>query len=309
MAETDIITLFYYQLDKVKHFIKNPLNYCEQSDIGFLNKLVEKRGQKQKEARNNIIIQNKFPLISIVLPVLNSEKTIERAIISIQKQSYENWQLIVIDDGSTDTTVETVKNMIRQDKRIILIQNNQTRGVAYTRNVGLYHAEGDYITFHDADDRSHPERLEHQLAELCLDPKLKVVTFLYCRETKEGKPLVTNGKVKWNRVSGMMFTREVFNQLGYFKPLHISEDSEYHERIKAAYGGKASKTIQKLLYYSLFDSSSLLFSRSDIQLRGGRVYYKIKQADYEILKECRRQHRRIEHGLNQCYQGFKLKSR
>lgn len=304
MQKKSLITFLYYQLDNIKSLVLNPISSFEESNYSLIRRLVRNRVMRLEVARKDIIQHNKSPFISIILPVLNSEKTVLTAINSVQRQTYENWELIVIDDGSNDTTVEGVSAIVKKDHRIKLLCNAKTMGVAYTRNVGLQHAKGRYLTFHDADDRSHPQRLEFQLAELCSTPTLKVVTFLYCRETKDGEALVTNRKVRWNRVSGMMFGREVFEKLGYFKQLHISEDSEYHERIKAVYGNKSCKKIKKLLYYALFDISSLLFSNANIEIKGGRVEYKIKEKEQQVLEKCRAFHNELRKGSVDCYQSF-----
>ena len=306
MHKLSLSTRLLYNLDAIKNRLLNPLYSIAEQDISSFKKFTHTYLQKQRLEKRSIINQHGDggSLISIILPVLDSEQTIQRAIDSIQKQSYENWELIIIDDGSIDATYDYINASAKQDSRIRLYKNTSTKGVAHTRNVGLRHAKGDYITFHDADDRSHPDRLLYQLAELCAQPSLKVVTFLYCRETSNEEPIVTNGKVRWNRVSGMMFGRDVFIKLGYFKALNISEDSEYYERIRAVYGKKACKKIEKLLYYSLFDTSSLLFSNADVEIKGGEVFYKIKPSENKVLEQCRRMHGLLKQNATECYESF-----
>ena len=89
--------------------------------------------------------------ISIIMPAFNAEKTITRAIESIQKQTYKNWQLIIVNDGSKDATQEIIQQKCREDSRIegYLIENS---GPAQARNYALEHAKGKWVAFCDADD-------------------------------------------------------------------------------------------------------------------------------------------------------------
>ena len=98
--------------------------------------------------------------VSILMPSYNYEKYIGEAIESVIKQTYSNWELIIIDDGSKDSSVEIIKSF--KDKRIKLyIQDNS--GVTITLNKALNYSSGKYICFLDADDKYHPEKIEKQI--------------------------------------------------------------------------------------------------------------------------------------------------
>lgn len=99
--------------------------------------------------------------VSVVCPSYNAEKYIGLTIQSILDQSEQDFEIIVVDDCSSDKTVEIVKSF--NDKRIRLFVNNENKGAAYSRNFALRHAIGEYIAFLDADDLWTPEKLEHQL--------------------------------------------------------------------------------------------------------------------------------------------------
>lgn len=90
-------------------------------------------------------------LASIIIPMYNAEKTITACLISIQHQTYEQIEMIVMDDGSTDNSAIIVKKMQQQDKRIQLF-SQQNQGVSTARNQGILHATGTFIQFVDADD-------------------------------------------------------------------------------------------------------------------------------------------------------------
>lgn len=106
----------------------------------------------------------KHTLVSIIMPAFNAEKTIQKSIESILKQSYKNWELIVIDDGSTDDTKEFVERLIKKEKRIRLITNHKNIGCALSRDKGIKASNGRWIAFLDADDLWLPKKLEVQIA-------------------------------------------------------------------------------------------------------------------------------------------------
>ena len=103
------------------------------------------------------------PLISIIMPAYNCERFIEIAIRSVIQQTYHNWELLVIDDASTDATFEIVCRMMEGEPRIRGIQNPTNMGVARTRNRGLDLAQGEYVAFLDSDDSWHTDKLTEQL--------------------------------------------------------------------------------------------------------------------------------------------------
>ena len=101
-------------------------------------------------------------MISVIVPVFNAEKYIENCILSILNQTYPHFELILIDDGSTDRSMSICQQFENKDQRIkVLHQSNQ--GVSSARNLGLLSARGDYITFVDADDTLEKEALETAL--------------------------------------------------------------------------------------------------------------------------------------------------
>lgn len=97
------------------------------------------------------------------MPVYNGEKYIKLAINSVISQSYKDWNLIVVNDGSTDSTASIVQSFVEEDSRIKLIDNNGKKGAAGARNYGLSLSSGDYVAFIDCDDVWHSEKLKKQL--------------------------------------------------------------------------------------------------------------------------------------------------
>lgn len=103
-------------------------------------------------------------LVSIITPTYNCAKFIEETIRSVQTQTYQNWEMIISDDCSTDNTREVIASYLESDKRIKYICNEKNSGAAITRNNALREAKGRWIAFLDSDDLWLPEKLERQIA-------------------------------------------------------------------------------------------------------------------------------------------------
>ena len=105
-------------------------------------------------------------LVSIVTPIFNNEKVIEETIQSVLNQTYTNWELILVNDASSDNSSNLVKKFVEQDKRIKYYEFSTNKGAAEARNYGSKMAKGDYIAFLDADDLWHKTKLEIQIKTL-----------------------------------------------------------------------------------------------------------------------------------------------
>ncbi len=102
-------------------------------------------------------------LVSIIVPTFNNEKFIKDTITKVQEQTYKNWEMIFINDASTDNSKYIIEKYIDKDKRIQLINLEQNSGVAIARNKGIEKAKGKYIAFLDADDIWDSIKLEKQI--------------------------------------------------------------------------------------------------------------------------------------------------
>jgi glycosyltransferase involved in cell wall biosynthesis len=107
---------------------------------------------------------NEFPLVSIIIPAYNAAPFIGKTIESVQAQSYPNWEILIINDGSTDKTEEMIRNYL-PDKRISYYQH-ANHGVCYTRNRGIDLAKGEYVAFLDADDYFLPDNLSRKISAM-----------------------------------------------------------------------------------------------------------------------------------------------
>lgn len=106
---------------------------------------------------------NTMPLISVVMPVYNAELYLDEAIQSITNQTYKKFEFIIINDGSTDKSLEIIKKYKDEYSRIVLI-SRENKGLVFSLNEGISKAKGKYIARMDADDISLSTRLEEQVA-------------------------------------------------------------------------------------------------------------------------------------------------
>lgn len=102
-------------------------------------------------------------LVSIITPTFNAEKFIRATIESVQNQSYQKWEMILVDDASTDKTIAIIKEFAQKDNRIKLTELSKNSGNGFARNVALEKAIGKYIAYLDADDLWFPMKLEKQI--------------------------------------------------------------------------------------------------------------------------------------------------
>ena len=119
-----------------------------------------------------------MPKISIIVPIYNAEKVLKRCVDSILNQSYKNFELILINDGSKDKSIDIINEYKEKDERIKVI-DNKNKGVSETRNIGIKTSKGEYIQFIDADDFIDPYMIEETLKEIEKNKADSVITGLY----------------------------------------------------------------------------------------------------------------------------------
>jgi glycosyltransferase involved in cell wall biosynthesis len=178
-------------------------------------------------------------LISIILPVYNRQAYIQRAIDSIINQSYKEWELIAIDDGSEDASASLLELYRVQSPRIKTIyQSHQSLSAA--RNNGIKHSKGDFITFLDSDDEYKEDHLKLRIDFLNQNSN---IDFLHGGVQIIGDEFVPD---KYDRTKlihlsactiGATFfgKKKVFTELGGFKQILYSEDSEFLDRVIKSY--------------------------------------------------------------------------
>jgi len=118
------------------------------------------------------------PLVSVIINFLNAGEFIQEAIESVFAQSYDNWELLLLDDGSTDTSTKVALGYAKrypEKVRYLEHPEHRNRGAAVSRNLGISHAKGEYVAFLDADDVWLASKLEEQVAILGLRPEAGMV--------------------------------------------------------------------------------------------------------------------------------------
>jgi glycosyltransferase involved in cell wall biosynthesis len=114
--------------------------------------------------------KHSLPFVSIVMPVFNAGMYLRQSIDSILAQTYSHFEFIIVDDASTDNSLEILKEYAKKDKRITVLTNKKNLGVSMTVKKAIKKAKGTYLARMDADDISYPERLEKQVAYLSTHP-------------------------------------------------------------------------------------------------------------------------------------------
>lgn len=193
-------------------------------------------------------MNNIYPYFSIILPVYNREKVISEAIESVLAQSIQSWELIIVDDFSSDDTNDQIKNY--SDPRIKLISNSQNKGPAYSRNVGISAAKGRIISFLDSDDRYSPNFLSETYdtfqfvgrdvgfvwtgLEVNYGGITKIEIWNPTIDKSTYHTFLKNLRIGTN--SGLSIKKEVFKNCGLFNDtLKAAEDTEFLFRIARDY--------------------------------------------------------------------------
>lgn len=175
------------------------------------------------------------PTISICMAAYNSEKSIDAAINSVINQSYKNWELIIVDDCSTDKTYAIISEYQKRDSRIKVFKNIHNIGSSGSRNRALDEAKGRFISFLDSDDELFPEFIESQLCFMSIN-NCHLCTASYIRKTQKSVttfsvPKETNYKkcCKGNPMSCLttVYDRDYFGEVRFDSRLLKSEDWDF----------------------------------------------------------------------------------
>ena len=157
-------------------------------------------------------------MVSIIMPSYNTGRFIQKSIESVLAQSYQNWELLIVDDCSTDNTDEVVKPFLA-DPRIFYIKNEKNSGAAVSRNRALREAKGKWIAFLDSDDLWHPLKLEKQLSFMKETGYKFTYTDYQIQLNGEWLPFIYYGPQK--------VTKRKMKDYCYFSTITVMYDREY----------------------------------------------------------------------------------
>jgi glycosyltransferase involved in cell wall biosynthesis len=191
------------------------------------------------------------PLVSVILPTYNRAHIISKSVQSVLTQTYHNFEVIVIDDGSTDNTKEIIMNIACKDSRLKYFRNDENKGPSVTRNVGINLARGELIAFADDDDEWFSDKLEKQVNLLQTLPEDFAVVY-----------------------SG--FYKVIGTEKIYIPPKNIypKEGSILNSLLKRNFVGTPSILVRKsaLLDVGLFDEKLLMFEDWELVIRLSKKY-------------------------------------
>ncbi len=188
------------------------------------------------------------PLVSIIIPTYNRAHLIGETLDSVLAQTYENWECIVVDDGSTDATALTVEAYLRKDARFQFFKrpNHKPKGANACRNYGFEKSKGEFIQWFDSDDLMHPRKLD---LKICYALKEKATVVVDTFTLKEDKTLNENPKVEIfeNDVfhidyilgkkpvitNDVMVKRSIVGKLRFDEQLHKAQEFEFFTRLFA----------------------------------------------------------------------------
>ncbi len=187
------------------------------------------------------------PLVTVIIPVFNRQEYVGQAIESILRQTYTNFELIVIDDGSSDGTCGIVRTYT--DERVCLVRQDRNLGIPQTRNAGVRLARGEYVAFLDSDDVAYPRRLERQVSFLESNPDCAAVGAWVSWMDRDGRPLsrikrkpVSPRKIAAMRLlqqgienSASMARTSILREFPHNEMCPISSDYELWARVAARY--------------------------------------------------------------------------
>lgn len=216
---------------------------------------------------------NDTPLISVIMSVKNGENDLPISIKSIQNQTFSDWEFIICDDGSTDNTLEVLRNFAKEDARIRILHNEESKGLAYSLNYCIKEARSNIIARQDADDRSSEDRFELQYAFVLNHPEYAVVGTCWYNVDDNGnvsestvpelptaKDMIKGGL--YLHPSWMMRKNEI-EKVGYYTVnKYTMRSQDYHFIMKVFASGMKLYNMPEKLYYYTADSNTMKRSRN-----------------------------------------------
>jgi glycosyltransferase involved in cell wall biosynthesis len=172
--------------------------------------------------------------ISVIIPTYNRANLLMRSINSVLNQTYKDFELIVINDGSTDNTGEIVENLRKNDERIIYIKIDNSGGPAHPKNIGIKKAQGEYIAFLDDDDEWMPTKLEKQIS-LFEKTNKEDLTIVSCDSVvidNKGETAVKTSKITNYGLRDLLIKNSIFTGTVLVRSLAIQNIDLFDEKLK-----------------------------------------------------------------------------
>nr|WP_246187557.1 glycosyltransferase family A protein [Ornithinibacillus caprae] len=225
-------------IEKKLNWINKAFDYYNLSTISFSGKTVS---VSYDDLSTEVLepVENAETKVSIILPAYNAETGIQTAINSLLAQTWQNFELLVVDDCSPDDTVKVVREYAEKDSRIKLLNTPINSGPYVARNIALKEATGEFVTINDSDDWSHPQKIEIQVKHLLVNEHIIANTSEHARLTEEIKLYRrgTPGKYIFPNMSSIMFRRKpVIEKIGFWDSVRFAADGEFKRRLLKEFG-------------------------------------------------------------------------
>lgn len=175
-------------------------------------------------------------MVSVIIPIFNGERHIEEALASLDDGPGLRLDIVIVDDGSTDRSLDIVADISRRDRRLRVI-GGPHRGVASARNIGVQAAQGEFLTFLDCDDVCPRGRIARQLGKLLANPEIAYVVgqtllFEQLDDAQRPMPGSRSASMLLPTLHSALFRRDVFSRFGLFdEKLAFSEDLDFFFRL------------------------------------------------------------------------------
>ncbi len=188
-----------------------------------------------------VTVPHNAPLVSVIVPIHNAALELPTALRGLCAQSWPNLEILLIDDGSTDASPSVACTLAEHDNRIKVHLRERNEGAYPVRNFGLAKALGDFVTVHDADDWSHPQKIELQVRALLDNSRCKASVSHWVRAGNDLAMTRSPKEGGWihRNVSSLMFRTSLRDEIGYWDRLSVNADTEYYYRILHLYGPEA----------------------------------------------------------------------
>lgn len=221
-----------------------------------------------------------MPKISILMSVKNGSSDLQKSIDSILKQSFQNFEFIICDDGSTDNTLSILNEYKEKDNRIVVLHNETSQGLAFSLNRCIEISKSNILARQDADDFSEPERLEKQYEFVLEHPEYAIVGTSYYKVDNTGNRLKecfpTKCPTALEQVQGghymhpsWMMRKDMLQKVGFYTVnKYTMRSQDYHLVMKLLGAGYSIYNMQELLYDYTIDEKTMMRSRNWKRVKG-----------------------------------------
>ncbi len=221
------------------------------------------------------------PLVSVIIPVYNAQKYICEALKSIINQTYSNLEVIIIDDGSTDNSLEIITKYQLEDSRVKILKNNKNMGLIYSLNKGIVNSNGKYIARMDADDISYLTRIEKQVnfmeknTDVCMcgtECKLFLGNKKFLRKNIEVEidyeKIIASTLFKCEFIHpSIMIRRDIINENNYKYDSDFNSVEDYELWSRILINHKVTNIKESLLLYRVLKTSITSNANKNMELR------------------------------------------